>query len=79
MIKWQKRKLSEIQALQKSFQFGTRVETKNGNKGIVNFFDTKRDICRVYYDVQLPKPEVRKEMAKISECRILSVQEAMLI
>lgn len=79
MIKWQKRKLSEIEALQKKFQFGTRVETENGNKGIVNFFDTKQGICRVYYDVQLPKPEVRKEMVKISGCRILSVQEALKI
>jgi len=58
-------------------QFGTRVETKKGNLGIINFCSVNIDLCRVYYDVDKKTQKLLFEMCKISECRILSVEEAV--
>jgi len=81
--------LERLTELQSDFQFGTRVLTPNGHKGIVNFFSKSIDSCRVFYDcdpdVPLGNAEIagihgcktRREMFKISECKILSVEEAM--
>jgi hypothetical protein len=59
---------------QKSFQFGTRVETPCGKKGIVNFFSENMDLCRVYYDTE---KKTKSIMVKISKCRVLSLDEAV--
>lgn len=73
--------MTEIETLikfkfQEEFQFGTRVETICGKKGIVNYCCESLDKCRVYYD---EGGKANPIMVKISECRILSLEEAVLI
>jgi len=58
---------------QSKFQFGTRVETPCGKRGIVNFYSEDIDLCRVYYDDE----KVKSIEVKITECRILSIDEAV--
>lgn len=59
---------------QSKFQFGTRVETPCGKKGIVNFCGNER--CRVYYD---ENGETKSIMVIRSQCRILSCEEAVAV
>ncbi|MBK7362891.1 MAG: hypothetical protein IPJ01_11385 [Micavibrio sp.] len=56
------------------FQFGSRVETPCGKRGIVLFNSGNIDLCRVYYD---EGEETKDIMVKISECRLLSCEEAV--
>ncbi len=67
----------EKMGYQKKFQFGTRVETICGKRGVVNFNNENKDLCRVYYDTGPLKTE--SIMVKISECRILNLDEAVNI
>lgn len=61
---------------QSKFQFGTRVETKCGKRGIALFQSTNIDQCRVYYD---KRGKTYPIMVKMSECRILTFEEAKFI
>ena len=64
----------EEKGFQEKLQFGTRVETTCGKKGIVNFNSVGIDSCRVYYD---EGKETKCVIVKMSECRILSLDEAV--
>lgn len=59
---------------QSEFQFGSRVETPDGHRGIVNFFSHQLNMCRVFYDT--PEHVTKAGEYKISECRLLSIEEA---
>lgn len=60
--------------LQNKIEFGSRVLTSCGKKGIVNFCGHSIDLCRVYYDQDGATHSV---MVKISECALLSMDEAI--
>lgn len=68
----------ELQKLgyQDKFQFGSRVETPCGKKGIVWFNSESIDLCRVYYDKD---GKTHPVMVKITGCRLLTLKEAVLI
>ena len=66
---------------QNKFQFGSRVETQCGKKGVVNFNSSGIDLCRVYYtDLDENGKKITKSIeTKISTCRLLTLEEAVNI
>jgi hypothetical protein len=72
-------KLKEL-GYQNKIQFGSRVETECGKRGIVNFNSSGIDLCRVYYDTPEDKEcRVKSIKTKMSTCRLLTLEEAVNI
>lgn len=70
------KRLKEL-GYQNKIQFGSRVETECGKRGVVGFNAPGIDLCRVYYDEHNRRTQSIE--TKMSTCRLLTLEEAIEI